>query len=311
MDSITQLVLGSAISAAVSHKQLGRRALVIGAVLATLPDLDILLPAADAVTRFTEHRGFSHSLFVLFPFAFICTALLRLRFTREVISTQRLFWLCCLPLVTHPILDAFTSYGTQLFWPLAVTPVSIASIFAVDPLYTLPLLIGCVVLWRNSTNNNGNKARRVNHIGLILSSAYLLLGLLLQTLMHNRVETALLTHGIAKNKVFISPLYPTLNWWGAIVIDNNMYYNVKLNVLSRALTISPAQPLGYGVIDVSTPALASLDWFTNGFIRLEEVDGRLVATDLRMKTGQWDYAFKFALAEKQSTGWSAISPFRL
>ncbi|EDM66040.1 hypothetical protein PE36_10618 [Moritella sp. PE36] len=311
MDSVTQIVLGGAIGAAIAHKQLGRTALIIGGVLGTLPDLDVFLPAADAVASFTEHRSFSHSLLVLFPFAFICFTALKLKFKTDVISNQRLFWLCCLTLVTHPLLDAFTSYGTQLFWPLAGHPVSIASIFVIDPLYTIPLLVGCVYLWRSKESKDKRKARRVNHIGLMLSSGYLLLSVLLQTQMQNKVEIALQSSGIPTDKIFISPLYPSLNWWGAIVLDNGVYYDVKLNVLTNSLDISAKQDLGYGVIDVSTPALTSLDWFTNGFIRLEDVEGRLVATDLRMKTGHIGYAFKFALAEKDTDGWKAISPLRL
>jgi inner membrane protein len=308
MDSITQIALGSAIGAAIAYKKLGRTALVIGGVLATLPDLDVFIPAADAVASFTEHRSFSHSLFVLFPFAFVCFAVLKLKFKTDVISSQRLFWLCCLSLTTHPILDAFTSYGTQLFWPLASHPVSIASIFAVDPLYTLPLLVGCAYLWYGKDKR---KARRANHIGLMLSSSYLLLSVILQQQMQYKVETALQAQGVATNKIFISPLYPSLNWWIAIVLDEGVYYDVKLNVLTNSLVISKKQDLGYGVIEATTPALTSLDWFTNGFIRLEEVEGRLIATDLRMKTGSVDYAFKFALAEKDTNGWKAISPLRL
>ncbi|WP_392339225.1 metal-dependent hydrolase [Moritella marina] len=316
MDSVTQIVLGGAIGAAIGHKQLGRSALIIGGVLGTLPDLDVFMPAADAVASFTEHRSFSHSLFVLLPFAFICFAVLkfslRLKFKTDVISNQRLFWLCCLTLITHPLLDAFTSYGTQLFWPLDGPPISIASIFVIDPLYTIPLLVGCVYLWRSKNNGESKrKARRVNHIGLLLSSGYLLLSVLIQNQMQNKVDAALQAQGIPASKVFLSPLYPSLNWWIAVVVDDGIYYDVTLNVLTNTLDISAQQNLGFGVIDVTTPALTSLDWFTNGFIRLEEVEGQLVATDLRIKTGHVGYAFKFALAEKETDGWKEIPPLRL
>ncbi|MFT5807203.1 MAG: inner membrane protein [Moritella dasanensis] len=312
MDSVTQIVLGGAVAAAIGHKQLGRSAVVIGAALGTLPDLDVFMPADDAVASFTEHRSFSHSLFVLFPFAFICFAALRFKFKSDVISNQRLFWLCCLTLITHPLLDAFTSYGTQLFWPLAGNPISIASIFVIDPLYTIPLLVGCVYLWRSKNSDESKqKARRANHIGLFLSSGYLLLSVLIQNQMQNKVDAALQAQGIPASKIFLSPLYPSLNWWIAVVVDDGIYYDVTLNVLTNTLDISAQQNLGYGVIDVTTPALTSLDWFTNGFIRLEEVEGQLVATDLRIKTGHVGYAFKFALAEKDTDGWKAISPLRL
>lgn len=317
MDSVTQIVLGGAIGAAVAHKQLGRSSLIAGAVLGTLPDLDIFLPTIDAVTSFTQHRSFSHSLFILFPFSLICFAVLRQKFNTRTVSNQRLFWLCFLVLITHPLLDAFTSYGTQLFWPLTVQPISIASIFVIDPLYTLPLFIGCLYLWRSGKGAQNNekitKARRLNNIGLMLSSSYLLLSCILQVLMHNKVENALAENDIINEKVFISPLYPSLNWWGAIVIDSDkdVYYDVELNILTNSVNISAKQDLGYNLIDKNIPTLTSLEWFTNDFIRLEEIDNQLIATDLRMKTGQIGYAFKFILAKKEDTTWKIISPLRL
>jgi len=317
MDSVTQIVLGGAVAATIGYKQLGRSSLVIGAVLATLPDLDIFLPAKDAVTSFTEHRGFSHSLFVLFPFAFLCFSILKLKFNSHIISNQRLFWLCCLVLITHPLLDAFTSYGTQLFWPLAVQPIAVASIFAIDPLYTLPLLIGCTYLWwagkADTADIKNKKARRINHLGLILSSSCLLLGFFLQTSMLNRVENILHVNNITKDKIFISPLYPSLNWWGAIVVDsdNDVYYDVELNVLTNTIEISDKKDLGYSDLEMTIDSLTSLNWFTKGFIRLENTNEKLIATDLRMKTGQLGYAFKFSIAEKKDNNWQIITPIRL
>ncbi len=42
-----------------------RKALLVGAMLGTLPDLDVFIDFGDAVRNFTYHRGFSHSLFIL------------------------------------------------------------------------------------------------------------------------------------------------------------------------------------------------------------------------------------------------------
>jgi len=178
-------------------------------------------------------------------------------------------------------------------------------------------LIGCLYLWRNSKNHSVQAdkktqfARRINYIGLTLSTSYLLLGLLLQTLTLNKIKTALHSNNIATSKIFISPLYPSLNWWGAIVIDHDVYYDVQVNILTSTLQISPSQDLGYSMINEPNSALTSLDWFTNGFIRLQDIDGKLVATDLRMKTGQLGYAFKFVLAEKENESWKSVSPLRL
>ena len=43
MDSITQAVLGAAVGETVLGKKIGHRAAIIGAIVGTIPDLDILL----------------------------------------------------------------------------------------------------------------------------------------------------------------------------------------------------------------------------------------------------------------------------
>ena len=65
MDSITQAALGACVTAVCVPREHRRRALVAGAMLGTLPDLDVFIDFGDAVRNFTYHRGFSHSLFVL------------------------------------------------------------------------------------------------------------------------------------------------------------------------------------------------------------------------------------------------------
>ena len=73
MDSITQAVLGASIQGALLGRWQGRRALLYGAMLGTLPDLDVIIDYGDAVADMTYHRGFSHSLFVLSALALALT----------------------------------------------------------------------------------------------------------------------------------------------------------------------------------------------------------------------------------------------
>ena len=86
-------------------------------------------------------------------------------------SATRL-WLCIwLILFTHVLLDALTSYGTQLFWPLTSAPVAISSIFIIDPLYTLPLLLAVIV---GLFAGMGSAGLRWQRTALVVSSVYLL-----------------------------------------------------------------------------------------------------------------------------------------
>ena len=77
MDSITQAVLGASIQGALLGRWQGRKALLYGAMLGTLPDLDVVIDYGDAVADMTFHRGFSHSLFVLTGVALLLTWLTR------------------------------------------------------------------------------------------------------------------------------------------------------------------------------------------------------------------------------------------
>jgi inner membrane protein len=124
MDSLTQVVLGASIAGACAPRGQRRKALLAGAALGTLPDLDVFIDFGGAVENFTYHRGFSHSLFVLAPFSVLLW--LALKRWWAPVRAAPLPWLAAisLTLLTHPLLDAHTAYGTQLFWPLTVPPTS-------------------------------------------------------------------------------------------------------------------------------------------------------------------------------------------
>jgi len=144
MDSVTQILLGAAVGEAVLGRRVGRRALLWGGLCGLLPDLDVLIPYADAVKSFTFHRGFSHSIFVLTALTPIFVWLI-LKF-HPTTRAYRWGWfkLVFLAFVTHILLDGLTVYGTQILWPLPTPPVMWSAIFIIDPAYSIPLLVGVV-----------------------------------------------------------------------------------------------------------------------------------------------------------------------
>jgi signal transduction histidine kinase len=95
-----------------------------------------------------------------------------------------MFW----GLFTHPILDSFTAWDTQLFWPLDIR-LAFRSIFVIDPLYTLPFIIFLILAMRSEKGSK--KRRKYNNLGLIISSAYLLLTLVLKGISYQKFENAL------------------------------------------------------------------------------------------------------------------------
>ncbi len=177
MDSLTQLTLGAAVGEAVAGKKAGNHAILWGAIVGTIPDLDIIAGNfMSTVDAQAFHRSVTHSV----TFALVISPLLgvglRRLYAKLDISWQRWTLLVFLGFLTHTLLDCFTTWGTQLFWPFLETRIAIKSIFVIDPLYTLPLLI-CLV-WLMFLGKETIKRRRLNTIGLSVSTFYLMLTLL-------------------------------------------------------------------------------------------------------------------------------------
>lgn len=172
MDTVTQFLLGAAVGETVAGREDGRRAAGWGAVCGTLPDLDVFVPLGNAVADFTYHRGYSHSLFVLTLATPVISWLISRIDEKVRAGPRRWLLLIWLALITHPILDAFTVYGTQLFLPFTDYPVSGSSIFIIDPLFTVPLFVG--LLWAMISRQRGHRAAVV---GLTFATAYLALSI--------------------------------------------------------------------------------------------------------------------------------------
>src|SRR5690606_35200903 len=117
-------------------------------------------------------------------------------------SAMRL-WLCIwLVLTTHILLDAFTTYGTQLFWPLSTPPVAISSIFIIDPLYTIPLLLAVLGGLLYPLRQTG--WLRAQSVALLLSSLYLASSLIGQQRAGQRLEQALAARSIEAESTVVA-----------------------------------------------------------------------------------------------------------
>jgi len=118
-----------------------------------------------------------------------------------------LFWWC---LVTHPLLDCHTTWGTQLFWPFALK-VAYNNIFVVDPSYTVPFLI-CVALAMLFKRTDPRR-RWINGFGLVLSSAYMALTLVTKFVAHSTIRDSIARQGIAFNAISTRPTpFNTILW---------------------------------------------------------------------------------------------------
>ena len=141
MDPVTQGVLGaSSAQSASTGKQLAA-ATLCGVVAGMAPDLDALIRSSDDPLLYLEyHRQFSHAL-IFIPIGALLCAVLLWRMVARWLSFYQTYLFCLLGYATHGLLDACTSYGTQLFWPFSNARIAWHTVSIIDPLFTLPLLV--------------------------------------------------------------------------------------------------------------------------------------------------------------------------
>ena len=143
MDPLTQGVLGAALTLSAGKRKHLRAAAVLGGLSGMAPDLDVLIRSGQDPLLFLEyHRQFTHSLLFIPIGSLLCALVFYFIFSKRCdLSFQRTWFYCALGYGTHGVLDACTSYGTQLFWPIFDERVAFSIISVIDPAFTLPLLV--------------------------------------------------------------------------------------------------------------------------------------------------------------------------
>lgn len=298
MDSVSQIALGAAVSMAVfRRKQPLWQSAALGAVLGTMPDLDVLISHADPISDMTLHRTESHALFYLTLLSPLL-AWLWLQCSGSSSSWRRAVLAVWLVLITHPLLDMLTIYGTQLLLPFTDHPFGIGSVFVIDPLYTLPLLLGG--LFTISRQN-----LRWNQLGLGFSSAYLLFGLVAQQWVENQVQQQLPAAPL-QSKLLVSATPFNTVLWRLLLVEPHQYSEAYYSLLDGQKKIQwQHYPRDAALIAKwqQHPSVARLAWFSHGFFQLEQQKNKLLLTDLRMGL-EPGYSFRFVLPlnEKSEVG---------
>lgn len=293
MDSLTQIALGSAVSVAV----MGRRtavwkAALWGAVAGTLPDLDAFIDHGNAILNMTRHRAESHSLlYVTLAAPLLAWGVSRLH--GEAALFKRWWLALWLALFTHPLLDAMTVYGTQLLQPFTDHPYAVGSIFIIDPLYTVPLIVGVVAALRLKSQ----RGLRWNAAGLVLSTLYLGWSAGAQQQATQVARDSLEAQGIAASRLLVTPAPFNTLLWRLVATTPTQYLEGHYSLLDDSPRIRwSAHDRGAALMQQhgDEPSVARIAVFSHGFYRLSETGGRLFVTDLRM--GQEPaYTFHFDL----------------
>lgn len=282
MDSITQGVLGAAIGEAILGKKIGNKGAITGAIVATIPDLDVILYLFyDKLQMLSIHRGFSHSIVFSILGAFLIAFLLsRLRWFQNI-KFKILLWFTWLCLFTHMLLDTFTAYGTQLFLPFSDIRLGFDSINVVDPVYTIPIIFGLILsLWIYKSKPNRSK---FNSYGLIISSLYLIFTLINKEAVKTNISDRMANENIEYSSMLTMPVgIANINWYG-VAKGNDSIYMLKHSILSDTNNPIEVFPIHDEYLNQIDKNIADkMRWFAKGFYIVDKDDEKIRIYNLQV-----------------------------
>jgi len=279
MDSLTQIVLGAACGEAVLGKKIGNKALLFGAIGGTIPDLDVMVGSllhGNEIDAMLFHRGFMHSILFSVVAAFLLGWLVHKLYNsgkRLGTTTQKdWIWLWFLSLFTHPILDCFTPYGTQLFAPFSNYRVAFNNIAVADPIYTLPFLL-CTIILMCFKRTSIKRALWLK-LGVGFSSMYMVFTLANKLYIDTVFKKSLKESGIVATRFSTQPaIFNNILWYGIaetdstyVVSDYSLFDNknqfLNFRKVPRKRDLKPSE-----FKDVER-----LSWFSNQYYSIYKIN---------------------------------------
>ena len=293
MDPLSQACLGASLSQSVAQdKTTQRSAMAIGALSGMAPDLDVLIRSTEDPLLFLEfHRQFTHSLFFI-PFGALLCALFFYAFfqmkgssgewVKAKLTFSQIYIFSFLGFATHGLLDACTSYGTQLFWPFSNERIAWNTVSIIDPLFTLPVITFVLLAVFK-------KSRRYARMGFAYAVIYLSLGLV----QYNRAEQALFTLAAERGHVVerssVKPSFANRHLWKMMYESNGRYYvdAVKLLLNREYITGDSIQKLDmkrdFPWLPKESQQAKDVErfrWFSDGYLAVDKDDENLIV-DMR------------------------------
>jgi len=311
MDSATQFLMGSAIGQIVIGPKRNGKGALIGGIAGTLPDLDIIpLIGTSVITQLTYHRSVTHSLLFCMAISVILAAICRY-WIKGSIKLNRWFLFWILAFLTHIGLDLMTTWGTQILWP-NTSRFSLNSLFIIDPLVTLPLLVGCC--W--STLKRQSKPAL---IGVICLFVYSFFALSTHYYMNNKFMTALNHNNIDIKSLLVRPTpFNTLYWGMTARLPNNTLVMGYARIWDPYQSITFSTPIHQGKYfledSIKRKDIEQLLSITKGYYIIKENKDKIIIHDARFgRIGGWitdsndQFIFNYIL-DIDKNQWSQYRP---
>jgi len=216
MDPVSHAVLGASLAQSRRADKFGT-ATLLGGLSALAPDLDALIQSPnDPLLLLEYHRQFTHSL-AFVPFGALLCALLFSSFARRHLSFPATYAFCVLGFASHSLLDACTTYGTELLWPFSDARIAWSIVSAIDPAFTLPVLTLVVLAARR-------RAPRYAYFGAAWAIVYLAFGALQQARAEAAGAAVAGSRGHVPVRLEAKPALGSVMLWKVIYEYDGRYY---------------------------------------------------------------------------------------
>jgi len=274
MDPVSQAFLGASLSQSSAKKNQQLSALLIAALAGMAPDLDVLIRSPSDPLLFLEfHRQFTHSL-IFIPFGALLCAMFFYPFFKSKLTFKYIYLFSFLGLATHGLLDACTSYGTQLFWPFSHQRVSWNTVSIIDPFFTLPVLaLTLLAVFRQKV--------LFARLGFAYAVLFLSLGLVQKYRAEALLHTVVQQRGHSVERMLVKPSFANRHVWKTLYEYNGRYYvdAVKLLWNTELIPGMSVQKLNirrdFFWLDLNAQQAKDIErfrWFSDDFLALSEGD---------------------------------------
>lgn len=281
MDPVTQGAFGAIFAQTFSNKKKILFGSIVGCFAGLAPDLDILIrSASDPLLKLEYHRQFTHSLIFIPIGALIVTLFSRIIF-KKYLSWGETYLFSFLGFATHGLLDACTSYGTQLLWPFTDERISWNYISVVDPFLTIPVILAIIfaIIMKN---------KYITLFGIVYILAYLTFGAYQENRAQFVGKSIANLRGHDIKDLTAKPSLGNLFLWKTIYEDDGFYYvdAARLFTKSEYCQGTKIKKLDLNndflELDVNSQQYKDIkrfDWFSQGY--LGKVIEKKIITDVR------------------------------
>jgi inner membrane protein len=284
MDLLTQGLVGGVMAQSLATKAEKKIATLVGVVAGLLADADILIrSSSDPLLTIEYHRHFTHSL-VFIPVGAAIAMLLLWPFLRRHLSARRLYLFSLAGYSMSGVLDAFTSYGTHLFWPFSDERVALNIISIVDPVFTLILLVTLLTGLRL-----GN--RKMAFAGLLLCMMYLGVGFVQLQRAGQVAEDLREKRGHLAVQSVVKPTLANLVLWRSVYIHGDRIHvdAIRVGLFDTGKVIEGESVTRFSLdkdlpqLDESSVLYRDIERFlsfSDGYVALDQVQANILG-DIR------------------------------